>query len=111
MLALDKKKDISVLSAMGASNHFIRSVFLTQGALIAGIGTVIGLLFGAIICWLQSLFGIFSMGMETSIVQNYPVHMVWTDFVMTLSVVGIITFAITLWPATLATRSASIQHL
>jgi lipoprotein-releasing system permease protein len=111
MLALDKKKDISVLSAMGANNHFIRSIFLTQGALIAGIGTLIGLLFGAAICWLQGVFGIFSMGMETSIVQSYPVRMVWTDFAMTLSMVGIITFAITLWPATLATRSASIQHL
>jgi lipoprotein-releasing system permease protein len=111
MLAIDKKKDISVLSAMGANNNLIRNIFLSEGALIALIGTFTGLFIGGIFCWIQSRFGIISMGMETSVTQGYPVRMVWSDFVMTLFAVGIITFAITLWPATLATRSASIRHL
>jgi len=111
MLAIDKKKDISVFSAMGANNNLIRNIFLSEGALIALIGTFAGLLIGGAFCWIQSRFGIISMGMETSVTAGYPVRMVWTDFIMTLFAVGIITFAITLWPATLATRTASIRHL
>lgn len=111
MLAIDKKKDISVFSAMGANNNLIRNIFLSEGALIALIGTFTGLLIGGIFCWIQSRFGIISMGMETSVTAGYPVRMVWTDFVMTLFAVGLITLTITLWPATLATRTASIRHL
>jgi len=111
MLAIDKKKDISVFSAMGANNNLIRNIFLSEGALIALIGTFTGLLIGGVFCWIQSRFGIISMGMETSVTAGYPVRMVWTDFMMTLFAVGVITFAITLWPATLATRTASIRHL
>src|SRR5204862_6248197 len=46
MLAIDKKKDISVFSAMGANNNLIRNIFLSEGALIALIGTFTGLFIG-----------------------------------------------------------------
>jgi lipoprotein-releasing system permease protein len=111
MLAIDKKKDISVFSAMGANNNLIRNIFLSEGALIASIGTVTGLVLGGVICWLQSRFNMVSMGMETSVTAGYPVRMVWTDFVMTLLVMGIITFSISLLPAIRATRTASIRYL
>jgi lipoprotein-releasing system permease protein len=111
MLAIDKKKDISVFSAMGANNSLIRNIFLSEGALIASIGTVTGLVLGGTLCWLQSRFNMVSMGMETSVTAGYPVRMVWTDFVMTLLVMGIITFSISLLPAIRATRTASIRYL
>jgi lipoprotein-releasing system permease protein len=111
MLAIDKKKDISVFSAMGANNSLIRNIFLSEGALIASIGTVTGLVLGGTLCWLQSRFNMVSMGMETSVTAGYPVRMAWTDFVMTLLVMGIITFSISLLPAIRATRTASIRYL
>jgi len=46
LLALDKKKDITVLSAMGANKNLIRNVFLTEGVLIALIGTITGVVSG-----------------------------------------------------------------
>jgi len=111
MLALDKKKDISVLTAMGANDKLIRNIFIVEGALIASIGTFIGLLFGGLLCWVQIRFGMISMGMETSVTQGYPVKIVWTDFLLTLVVVSVITFLISLRPASLAVKTASIRHL
>jgi lipoprotein-releasing system permease protein len=111
MLALDKKKDISVLMAMGANDKLIRNIFIVEGALIALIGTFIGLLFGGLLCWVQIRFGMISMGMETSVTQGYPVEIVWTDFLLTLVVVSVITFLISLRPASLAVKTASIRHL
>jgi lipoprotein-releasing system permease protein len=111
MLALDKKKDISVLSAMGADDRLVRNIFLIEGGLIAMIGTVSGLVLGGLFCWAQGKFGFISMGMETSVAQGYPIHMVWTDFVFTLLTVSVITGLIALRPASLAAKSVSIQHL
>lgn len=111
MLALDKKKDISVLSSMGASAGLIRNIFLIEGAMIALIGTIAGLVLGAIFCLLQQKFGLVSMGLENAVTQGYPVKMNVFDFLITLLAVCIITLLLSIKPAVLASRVASIQEL
>jgi lipoprotein-releasing system permease protein len=111
MLAIDKKKDISILAAMGADQRLIRNIFLAEGALIAFAGALVGLVLGGLFCWLQLSFGIISMGMETSITQGYPIKISWIDFVATLGVVSVITFLISSRPAVLASRFVSPQQL
>lgn len=111
MLALDKKKDISVLSAMGASEGLIRRIFVMEGAIIAFGGALLGLVLGGIFCWLQLNYGIISMGMETSVTEGYPIKVIPTDFISTLFVVSIITFLISWRPAILASRSVSVRNL
>jgi len=111
MLALDKKKDISILSAMGASEGLIRRVFVVEGAIIAFGGALLGLLLGGIFCWLQLNYGIISMGMETSVTEGYPIKVIPMDFLSTLVVVSIITFLISWRPAILASRSVSVRNL
>lgn len=111
MLALDKKKDISVLSAMGASSRQIRNIFMTEGAMIAFIGAAAGLLLGGAFCFLQLKYGIISMGMESSITQGYPIQVKALDFVSTFVVVSVITLIISFHPAKLASRFAAVKHL
>jgi lipoprotein-releasing system permease protein len=111
MLALDKKKDISVLMAMGGDATLIKRIFITEGALIAVSGALSGLTLGGIFCWLQLEFGIISMGMQTSVTEGYPIKVIPSDFVYTLLVVFIITFLTSFRPAVLAARSASVQNL
>jgi len=111
MLALDKKKDISVLMAMGAEASLIRRIFISEGAFIATLGTLSGLLLGGLICWLQMQYGLVSMGMESAVMEGYPIKPILSDFVLTLVVVALITLLISLRPAQLAARSAQVQHL
>jgi lipoprotein-releasing system permease protein len=111
MLAIDKKKDISVLFAMGANKNLIRNIFLAEGVLISFAGAFIGLVFGGLICWLQLQFGLVSMGMETSVAQSYPVKIIFVDFFYTIGVVIFITTLISLRPAIMASRYFSIQSL
>jgi lipoprotein-releasing system permease protein len=111
MLALDKKKDISVLMAMGADRKLIRGIFISEGALISLLGTTAGLLLGGLLCWVQMEYGLVSMGMQSSITEGYPIKPMLNDFLLTLGVVGIITFFISFRPAQLAARSAAVEHL
>jgi lipoprotein-releasing system permease protein len=111
MLALDKKKDVSILSAMGAPLSLIRKVFLAEGALIAVFGTALGLLIGGTICFLQQHFNLVSMGMQSSVTDGYPVKMVPLDFLYVLIVMSLITVFISYRPATLAARFSSVQNL
>ncbi len=111
MLALDKKKDISILFALGAYDRFIQKIFLSEGALIAFVGAVIGLLLGGAICWLQDRFGLVGMGMENAIVSSYPVKLRLTDFLTTSLVIIGITLLVSFYPARLAARSYSVERL
>ncbi|MBL7842472.1 MAG: ABC transporter permease [Cyclobacteriaceae bacterium] len=111
MLALDKKKDISILSAMGANESLIRKIFVVEGGLIAFGGALFGLLLGGIFCWVQLNYGVISMGMETSVTEGYPIKVKAIDFVSTLAVVSVLTFLISWRPAILASRSVSVRNL
>src|SRR5690606_35794425 len=46
MLAIEKKKDIAVLFAIGATDKLIRSIYIKQGAIIAFTGAAVGLFLG-----------------------------------------------------------------
>jgi lipoprotein-releasing system permease protein len=111
MLALDKKKDISILNAMGATSQTIRNIFLTEGSLIALVGTFVGLALGAVVCYLQQEFGFVSMGLANAVMQGYPVKMAIDDFALTLVTVLAITLLVSIRPAVLAARFISIQEL
>lgn len=111
MLAIDKKKDISILSAIGAQPRLIRSIFLSEGALIAFSGAAIGLLLGGAICWAQQQFGLVGMGMESAIVNAYPVEMRLADFASVAAAIFVITALISFYPAALASKSYSPQQL
>ncbi len=109
MLAIDKQKDVAVLYAMGASPGFIKKLFITEGAIIACIGAVTGIILGFVICWLQQTFGIVSMGMQTSVVDAYPVQMRAGDFARVTLTIIIIVFVASYFPAKKASKNTSIK--
>lgn len=111
MLAIDKKKDISILAAMGAPSKLIKRIFLNEGALISLTGGTIGLAMGALICWAQDQFGLVGMGVENPIVSSYPVKMEGWDFVSIAGVILAITTCMSYYPARLASKSFSTELL
>jgi lipoprotein-releasing system permease protein len=111
MLALDKKKDISILFALGAYSQLIRRIFLMEGCIIAFIGAGTGLALGALICWAQSTFGLVGMGMENAIVSAYPVEMKGSDFISIGVMITVVTIGLSFYPAVLASRSYSDKEL
>lgn len=91
MLIIDKKNDIKTLSHIGLSKKGIRRIFAAEGRMISIGGAVVGLLLGLLVCWLQQTFGFLKLdSMGSFVINNYPVKMIWTDFVLVLAtVVGI----------------------
>jgi lipoprotein-releasing system permease protein len=99
MLVIDKQDDIQTLSALGAKRNLVQRIFFTEGAMIAFIGASIGLTLGAIVCWLQMQFGFVTMGMQSAIVDAYPVEMKLSDFVYASLGIIIITVIAAFFPA------------
>ena len=111
MLSIDKKKDISILSSLGATPLLIRNIFLAEGMLISFLGAAIGLAIGWVLVFLQDRVGLVGMGMENAIVSHYPVDFRLSDFLVTALVIVLVSFVVSVRPAVLASRSYSLNHL
>lgn len=104
MLVIEKRDDIKMLFAMGATASTVQRIFLLEGSLVAFTGAFIGLILGVIVCWFQQTYGLISMGMVSSVVDAYPVKMEWPDFVITAVTVISITILVSFIPAQRASR-------
>lgn len=104
MLALDKKKDIAVLYAMGASDNIVKGIFLSEGGIISLGGTFLGVILGASICLIQQKYGLVGMGTQSTVISSYPIQMQLTDFIYTALSIITITFVASYRPAVIATR-------
>ena len=111
MLTLNKRKDIAVLKAMGATKGFIRSLFMTEGMLIALSGAAIGMVLGTAICYLQQNYGIVSIGTETSVIEEYPVELRIGDLIWISCTVICISFLAAIRPSIIASKLDLKKHL
>ncbi|MFP4060966.1 MAG: FtsX-like permease family protein [Bacteroidales bacterium] len=105
MLIIDKKKDIASLRSLGSDINMIRRIFLFEGLLITISGTVMGLLLGGLISWLQMEFGFIRLqGSGSFVVEAYPVQMKLTDFILVFFTVIFIGFIASWYPIRFISR-------
>jgi lipoprotein-releasing system permease protein len=107
MLIIDKKQDARIIQTLGSDLSGIRKIFLYEGWMISLLGTLIGLLFGALICWLQIEYGFIKLKFgDTSsfIVDAYPVKMNIFDFILVFFTVFSINFLISWYPVRYLTK-------
>ncbi|WP_394339843.1 ABC transporter permease [Mucilaginibacter conchicola] len=90
MLVIDKRKDIAILTSLGADKSLIQRIFFFEGMMISLAGCVVGLAIGTLVCLVQMQFGIIKMGSSLSVLDAYPVAFKLSDFgLVFLTVIGI----------------------
>lgn len=100
MLIIDKKNDVVTLRNMGASDKQIVRIFLFEGRMISAIGAILGILVGLLLCWLQQVYGLVSLGRSSGsfIVDAYPVSVHPEDIIIIFITVLAVGFASVRYP-------------
>ena len=111
MLALDKKKDLAILNSLGINENSIKKIFLFEGFIISFLGVSIGAVLGMLICLVQDRFGLVPLGMETAIIEYYPVEVYTADIIMVITLVFIITILASIKPSQIAIKNISLTEL
>jgi lipoprotein-releasing system permease protein len=94
MGVVEKRRDIGILKALGATRSSITRVFMFEGILVGLIGTAAGLLIGYAVCLLQIHYALFPLDTTVYIIPAIPVELRWSDFIavslasMTLSMLA-----------------------
>jgi lipoprotein-releasing system permease protein len=99
MIVLEKKKDISVLHALGADKSLIQKIFISEGLLLAGIGGGIGLLLALGLALAQIYFKLIPLQGGSFLIDYFPVKLNPADFVLVIITVIIIALIASYIPA------------
>ena len=105
MLIIDKKDDIVILRSLGANIKVIKRIFFLEGWMISIFGSIIGVITGVLISWMQEKFGIISLNKSGSfLIENYPVHVQGLDVLIIFLTVLAIGFVASYYPVRYITR-------
>lgn len=110
MIVLEKKREIAILKAMGATDTTVLGVFMLQGSIIGVIGTLVGLLLGGgVVLYLATVR--MDLDPKVYLIDHLPVVVSWSEFAITAAVAfGICTVA-TVAPSFWAARMLPVEGL
>jgi lipoprotein-releasing system permease protein len=114
MTVIEKRKEIGILTSMGARNTFVLRIFLWYGTTVGCIGTLLGVGLGTLICWLITRFNLVSFPPEIAevyYVSSIPFITLPSDlaFITLFSLAS--SFVATIIPALRAARLNPVEAL
>ncbi|MBX7222956.1 MAG: ABC transporter permease [Blastocatellia bacterium] len=111
MLVVEKKRDIAILMAMGATSRDILLIFMVQGLVIGIFGTVIGGVLGAGTAWLGETYKLVQLDPRTYSISYVPFHISAGDTLLVLLITLGISFLATLYPAWRAAQLDPVEGI
>ena len=77
ILIIERTSTIGLLKAMGATDRFVRRVFIYRSIRILLIGMLIGNVIGIGLCWFQQVTGFLHLNPETYYLSSVPIELRW----------------------------------
>ncbi|MCI0548141.1 MAG: ABC transporter permease [Candidatus Rokubacteria bacterium] len=99
LLVAEKRKEIGILKAMGASSRSIAAIFLVAGMVIGLVGTLAGSAVGLALIWLQNTYRIIRLAGDVYQIDHLPMKLTGSDFALVVGATLVISFLATLSPA------------
>jgi lipoprotein-releasing system permease protein len=99
LLVAEKRKEIGVLKAIGASGRSITIVFFSVGMMIGVVGTLAGSAVGLALIWLQNTYKIIRLAGDVYQIDYLPMKLSPTDFLLIVSATLLLSFLATVLPA------------
>jgi lipoprotein-releasing system permease protein len=111
MGVIEKRRDIGVLKSLGATNKSIRRLFMFEGLLVGALGTMLGVVIGLLVCYLQMRYHLFPLDPRVYIIPAIPIDIRWTDFVAIGSASMLLSTLAALYPAQRAARLLPVDAI
>ncbi len=99
MLVMEKTRDIAILMSMGATRRQVRHIFMLQGTIIGGVGTVLGFILGLAVAYLLKEYQFIELPKGVYSLDTLPVLVEWTDLVIIGVSAMVLCFVATIYPA------------
>lgn len=110
LMVTEKGKEIAILKALGASDNAIMRIFMLEGVVIGGIGTVFGVLTALAACSGLAYFGV-RLDPEVYYIDRLPVNVNGSDYLFVAIAAFVICTLATIYPARAASKLSPVDGL
>ena len=111
MSVIEKKRDIGILRSMGVTENSILQIFMFEGLLIGIIGTLLGVMIGYLVCYIQIKYNIYPLDPSQYKIDSLPIEVRFSDFFFISGVAMILSFFASLYPAKRAAKVNPISAI
>jgi len=114
MTVHEKKKEIGILSSMGAEQAMISRIFMWYGTLVGFAGTTTGIAIGVVVCWVITRFKLVSFPPEIAevyFVSSIPFVTRGADLALIAGFSLFVSFIATILPSLRAARLSPVEAL
>jgi len=111
MTILEKKKEIGILRSLGVNQVSIKKIFMTNGLLIGITGTLIGLVLGLLVCYLQIDYKFYALDPMKYIIDALPIEIRLTDILAISAMAILLSYLAAYYPAKRAAHTIIIESI
>ncbi len=109
MVVMEKRKDIAVLIAMGATRRDVRLIFVLKGLIVGAAGTAAGLILGAVGCFLLAQYQFIHISREIYGISTVPIAVAPSNFAAVALASMLLCLLATVYPARQASREMPVE--
>jgi lipoprotein-releasing system permease protein len=111
MMVTKKTRDIAILKSMGATRQSIMQIFIINGLVIGGLGTMGGLGLGLGLCAILKKYQFIKLPRDVYYISTLPVTVQWPDVLAIIVAAMAISFFATLYPSWQAARLDPVEAI
>ncbi len=111
MVVKDKTREIGILKAMGLPARSVRRIFLVQGVVIGGVGTLVGLVIGVAVGLVIDKGKIIALNPEVYFIDHLPVAIQPLDVFWIVTASVLIAVLATVYPSFQAARLYPVEAI
>ncbi len=109
MVVMEKRKDIAVLIAMGATRRDVRLIFVMKGLIVGAAGTAAGLILGAAGCFALARYQFIHIPREIYGISTVPIAVAPSNFAAVALASMLLCLLATVYPARQASREMPVE--
>ncbi|MDB5035282.1 MAG: Lipoprotein-releasing system permease protein [Chlorobi bacterium] len=111
MVVLEKTESIGVLSTLGARPTGIMKIFVGQGLLIGGVGTMLGVILSLAFTLIQMHYKPLKLDADIYFIDAVPVALTYWHYLLVISISLILSVVFTVIPALIAALVRPVRAL
>ena len=111
LLVIERRRDIAILNAMGATPNGIMTIFLIAGAIIGLCGAVAGVFLGAIATLVANSYHLISLPPDVYSISSVPLHLKSYNIIFAALIAFALSILATIYPAHTASRVHAAELL
>ena len=111
LVVVERRRDIAILSTLGATRAGVMLVFMIEGAVVGAIGAGAGVLVGLAVCFIGNRYKLVSLPADVYSITNVPFNATANEVVLAALIAFGLSVLATIYPARNAARLRPVEVL